>query len=81
MRYMLFAWEKGKQKGGMDDRIGSARTLMELFSNLKENESINFEWHIYDGKENMMMIMPNAGTKEILNWAAWKDGQNESRIY
>ena len=75
---MLFAWEKGKPKGGMNDRIVSAQTLIELFSDLKNNQSINFEWHVYDNKENMMMIMPNAESKDILDWAAWKDGKNES---
>jgi hypothetical protein len=78
MRYMLFAWEKGNPRGGMDDRVGSAQTLTELFSNLKKNQSIDFEWHVYDSKENMMMIMPSAQSHEILDWAAWKDGQNES---
>ena len=76
MRYMLFSWKKGEPNGGMEDRIAHDDTLTGLFDGLQEHGLDEYDWHVYDLFERMVIYLPNDGTKEILNWAAWKDGQN-----
>ncbi len=79
MRYMLFAWKKGEPNGGIEDRIAHDDTLTGLFDGLREHGLDEYDWHVYDLFECMVIYLPNAGTKEILNWAAWKERtQNES---
>ena len=77
MRYMLFARKKGEPNGGMEDRIANDDTLTGLFDDLQEHGLDEYDWHVYDLVERMVIYMPNAGTKEILNWAKCKDGQND----
>jgi len=77
MRYMLFAWVKGKQKGGMNDFVHHSESLLGIVDKIDDAILNVADWNIYDIENDMIMVMPNVTDKDkIIEWAAWKDGQN-----